>query len=117
MSCSAEIAGASGISTSLLTNRPPRHDLGRGFLQPENLLTMQSRRQPDVPTGRHLIQTAPRLYIDEAGAQYFYLTGMYSVIVLSLCGNPRLNTPESMVSILGELRMELCDMYRIELLD
>jgi hypothetical protein len=78
---------------------------------------MHGIRQPDVPTGKNLRQTAPGLYVDEAGAQYFYLTGMYSVIAQCIGRNPLLYTPAFMVNVLGDLRIELRDMYRIELLD
>lgn len=78
---------------------------------------MRAIRQPVVPTGRNLRQTAPGLYVDEAGAQYFYLTGMYSVIERCIGRNPLLNSPGFMVDVLGELRTELRDMCRTELLD
>jgi hypothetical protein len=78
---------------------------------------MQSLRQPVVPTGRNLRQTAPGLYVDEAGSQYFYLTGMYAVIERCIGRNPLLNTPGFMVNVFGELRTELRDMCHTELWD
>lgn len=78
---------------------------------------MRSARQLDMPMGGKLTRTAPGLYVDETGAEYFYLTGMYPVIAQCLGQNHLLNTPASLVDILGELRTELSNVCRVELVD
>lgn len=78
---------------------------------------MNTMRQRDLPTGEELTQTAPGLYVDEIGVEYFYLTGMYAVVMKCLGRHPLLNTPEFVVDILRQLRAELLATCSMELLD
>ena len=73
-------------------------------------------KEHDQPTGENLVRLSPGLYIDDTGASYFYLTGMYPVIAQRLLQNPSLYTPAFLVEVLGELRDSL-DPFQMELMD
>lgn len=78
---------------------------------------MTRTRHHDVPAGGALTKVAPGLYIDETGAEYFYLSGLYPCVAQQLAENPLLNTPGFVVDILGEIRTALAESCRLELLD
>ena len=59
---------------------------------------------------------APGLYVDDKGAEYFYLTAMYPCIAQRMLRTPGLYTPSFVVDILKELREEF-HLFRRELMD
>lgn len=68
-------------------------------------------------TGRSLRKLAPGRYLDDRGAEYFYLTGLYPSVAHRLLKVPPLNTPACITDILSELRCELENRYCKELID
>jgi len=68
------------------------------------------------PTGINLEKVAPGIYVDESGAEYFYLAGMYPCIVQRILNNPRLYTHAFLVDVLDELR-DFLHPFRLELMD
>jgi hypothetical protein len=57
------------------------------------------------------------MYIDETGAEYFYLTAVYSCVGHRLLRNPVLNTPAFVSDVLYELRCALQKLHCTELMD
>jgi hypothetical protein len=68
-------------------------------------------------TARSLRKLAPGRYLDDRGAEYFYLTGLYPSVAHRLLKTPPLNTPACITDILSELRCELENRYCKELMD
>ena len=67
-------------------------------------------------TGENLRKTAPGLYVDDRGAEYFYLTDMFVCVSQRMLKNPNLYTPAFIVDVLDELRESL-HLCRMELMD
>lgn len=67
-------------------------------------------------TGDNLKKTAPGLYVDDRGAEYFYLTDMFVCVSQRMLKNPELYTPGFIVDVLDELRESL-HVLRMELMD
>lgn len=76
-----------------------------------------SSRQFDFSTGGDLEQVAAGFYVDGRGRQYFYLTGMYSLVTDTILEVPYLNNPSFVSSVLDGLRQELEKMKCTELMD
>jgi hypothetical protein len=57
------------------------------------------------------------MYVDETGAEYFYLTAVYSCVGHRLLRNPLLNTPGFVSDVLSELRSVLEKVHCTELMD
>jgi len=60
---------------------------------------------------------AAGFYVDADGHQYFYLTGMYSLVTDRILEFPFLNTPAFVSNVLDGLRQELEKMQCTELMD
>ena len=70
------------------------------------------------PAARDALWTvAPGFYLNQFGHEYFYLTGMFTLMTKHLWDNPLLNTPDFVVDVLDELRQELTDRLATELID
>ena len=67
-------------------------------------------------TGENLKKTAPGLYVDDRGAEYFYLTDMFVCVSQRMLRNPNLYTQAFIVDVLDELRESL-HLFRMELMD
>lgn len=67
-------------------------------------------------TGNNLESFAPGHYVDDSGAEFFYLTGMYVCIAQRVVENPGLYTHAFVVEVLSKLRSDL-HLYRLELMD
>jgi hypothetical protein len=67
-------------------------------------------------TGENLRKTAPGLYVDDRGEEYFYLTDMFVCVSQRMLRNPELYTPAFIVDVLDELR-ESFHLFRMELMD
>ena len=67
-------------------------------------------------TGENLRKTAPGLYVDDRGAEYFYLADMFLCVSQRMLQNPHLYTPAFVVEVLNELR-ESFHPFRMELMD
>jgi hypothetical protein len=67
-------------------------------------------------TGGNLKKTAPGLYVDDRGTEYFYLTDMFVCVSQRMVQNPILYTPAFIVDVLDELR-ESFHFFRMELMD
>jgi hypothetical protein len=67
-------------------------------------------------TGENLRKTAPGLYVDDRGAEYFYLTDMFVCVSQRILKNPNLYTPAFIVGVLDELRGSF-HLFRMELMD
>jgi hypothetical protein len=72
--------------------------------------------QHSLHTGKNLRKTAPGLYVDDRGAEYFYLTDMFVCVSQRILKNPNLYTPAFIVDVLDELRESL-HLFRMELMD
>ncbi len=70
-----------------------------------------------VPTDDGLERIVPGFYVDDAGGEYFYLTGLYVCMTHRLLENPLLNTPAFVAEVLHELRAALKNMDCTELMD
>jgi len=68
------------------------------------------------PTGNNLERIAPGLYVDDTGAEYFYLAGIYPCVVQRIVANPGLYTDGFVVNVLDDLRYSL-RCCRLELMD
>jgi len=77
---------------------------------------MPDTTQDTRPTGNNLERIAPGLYVDDTGAEYFYLAGMYPCVVQRIVANPGLYTHAFVVDVLDELRDSL-HFCRLELMD
>lgn len=74
-------------------------------------------RQFDSSNESGLEQVAAGFYVDAAGHQYFYLTGMYALVTDRILAFPFLNTPSFVTNVLDGLRQELEKMKCTELMD
>jgi hypothetical protein len=108
--------------------RKKRH-LGRGFFVLAGTAVIRlarRRKRVDVAlnadqskrvTARSLRKLAPGRHLDDRGAEYFYLTGLYPSVAHRLLKTPPLNNPACITDILCELRCELEFRYCKELMD
>jgi hypothetical protein len=77
---------------------------------------LKARERPAAP-GSGLAMIQPGFYVDEAGHEYFYLTGLYALVTDRILENPFLNTPSFVTAVLDGLREELEKMNCKELMD
>jgi hypothetical protein len=82
----------------------------------DNNLNRTDAMQHGPRTGENLRKTAPGLYIDDRGAEYFYLTDMFVCVSQRMLKNPHLYSPAFVVDVLDELR-ESFYPFRMELMD
>lgn len=62
-------------------------------------------------------RVGPGYYVDNLGAKYFYLTGMYPCVLKHLGKQPAFLTSGFIVAVLDDLRTALQERYCEELMD
>jgi hypothetical protein len=70
-----------------------------------------------APPGGGLERIEPGIYVDDAGREYFYLTGLYPLVAARIAKFPLRTTEAFAMSVLEGLRRELQDRNCKELMD